>query len=73
MGNSDGGGCPRLFQLTARVDRVMGDAAYDRRHRNRARGTTVERMKTITAVTAEAKATTSGQVVVAKAAMMTTT
>jgi len=37
-GNSDGGGCPRLFQSTARFDRVMGDAAYDQRHRNRARG-----------------------------------
>ena len=24
----------RLFQLTARFDRVMGDAAYDRSHRN---------------------------------------
>ena len=37
-GDSDGGGCPHLFQLTARFDRVMGDAAYDRRHPNRARG-----------------------------------
>jgi hypothetical protein len=27
MGDSDGGGCPRLFQSTARVDRVMGDSA----------------------------------------------
>jgi len=72
-GDSDGGGCPRLFQSTSRVDRVMGDAAYDRRHRNRARGTTMETTKTTTAVTAEAKATTSGQVAVAKATMMTTT
>jgi len=38
MDNSDGGGCPRLFQPTARVDRVMGDAAYDRRHQNQVRG-----------------------------------
>jgi len=38
MGDSDGGGCPRLFQLTARFDRVMGDVAYDQRHQNRARG-----------------------------------
>ena len=30
-GDSDGGGCPRLFQSTACFDRVMGDAAYDRR------------------------------------------
>jgi hypothetical protein len=37
-GDSDGGGCLRLFQSTAPFDRVMGDAAYDRRHRNRARG-----------------------------------
>ena len=37
-GNSDGGGCPRKFHSTARFDRVMGDVAYDRRHRNRARG-----------------------------------
>jgi len=29
--DSDGGGCPRLFQSTARVDWVMGDAAYDQR------------------------------------------
>jgi len=36
-GDSDGGGCPRLFQLMARFD-SMGDAAYDQRHRNRARG-----------------------------------
>ncbi len=35
---SDGGGCPRKFHSTARFDRVMGDAAYDQRHRNRARG-----------------------------------
>jgi hypothetical protein len=32
MGNSDGGGCPRLFQSTVRIDRVMGDTANDRRH-----------------------------------------
>jgi len=31
-------GCPRPFQSTARFDRVMGDATYDRRHRNQARG-----------------------------------
>jgi hypothetical protein len=37
-GDSDGEGCPRLFQSMARFDRVMGDAAYDRRHRNSARG-----------------------------------
>jgi hypothetical protein len=37
-GDSNGGGCPRLFQSTARFDRVVGDAVYDRRHRNRARG-----------------------------------
>ncbi len=37
-GDSDGGGCPRLFQSTTRIDRVMGDAAYDWRHRNQARG-----------------------------------
>ena len=36
-GDSDGGGCSRLFQLTACIDRVMGDAAYDRRHRNQER------------------------------------
>jgi len=33
-GDSDGGGCPRLFQSMARFDRVMGDAAYDQRHPN---------------------------------------
>jgi len=33
-GDSDGGGCLRLFQSMARFDRVMGDAAYDQRHRN---------------------------------------
>jgi hypothetical protein len=33
----------------------------------------MEKMKTTTAVTAEAKATTSGQVAVAKAMMITTT
>jgi hypothetical protein len=33
-GDSDGEGCPRLFQSMARFDRVMGDAAYDRRHQN---------------------------------------
>jgi hypothetical protein len=33
-GNSNGGGCPRKFHSTALFDRVMGDAAYDRRHRN---------------------------------------
>jgi hypothetical protein len=38
VGNSDDGGCPRLFQLTAHFDRVMGDAAYDRRHENQGRG-----------------------------------
>jgi hypothetical protein len=38
-GDSNGGGCPRLFQSTpALFDRVMGDAAYDQRHQNRARG-----------------------------------
>jgi len=37
-GDRDGGGCPRLFQLMAHFDRVMGDAAYDQRHQNRARG-----------------------------------
>ena len=37
-GNRDGGGCLRLFQSTPCVDRVVGDAGYDRRHRNRARG-----------------------------------
>jgi len=26
-GDSDGGGCPHLFQLTTRFDRVMIDAA----------------------------------------------
>ncbi len=31
-------GRPRPFQSTARVDRVVGDAAYDRLHRNRAGG-----------------------------------
>jgi hypothetical protein len=31
-------GCPRPFQSTARVDRVMGDAVYDRLHQNRAGG-----------------------------------
>ena len=31
-GNRDGEGCPRLFQSMAHIDRVMGDAAYDRRH-----------------------------------------
>ena len=31
-------GSPRPFQSTARVDRVMGDAAYDWLHRNRAGG-----------------------------------
>ena len=35
---SDGVGCPRLFQSTVWFDRVMGDAAYDRRHRNQAKG-----------------------------------
>ena len=34
----DDGDCPRLFQSMARFDRVMGDAAYDRRHRNLVRG-----------------------------------
>jgi len=34
MGDSDGGGSPRLFQSTARFDKVMGDATYNRRHRN---------------------------------------
>jgi hypothetical protein len=33
-GDSDNGGCPRLFQSMARFDRVMGDAAYNRRHQN---------------------------------------
>jgi len=37
-GDSDGRGCPRLFQSMARFDRVMGDTAYDQRHRNRAMG-----------------------------------
>jgi hypothetical protein len=37
-GDSDGGGCPCLFQSTARIDRVMGDAAFNRRHQNRAEG-----------------------------------
>jgi hypothetical protein len=37
-GDSDGGGCPRLFQSTAWFDRVMGDAAYNRRHRNQVKG-----------------------------------
>ena len=32
-GVSNGGGCLRLFQSTAHVARVMGDATYDRRHR----------------------------------------
>jgi hypothetical protein len=27
-------GCPRPFQSTARFDRVIGDAAYNRRHQN---------------------------------------
>ena len=31
-------GCPCPFQSTARLYRVMGDAAYDRRHRNQVRG-----------------------------------
>ena len=26
--DSNGGGCMRLFQLTLRFDRIMGDAAY---------------------------------------------
>ena len=30
-GDSDGGGCPCKFHSTARFDRVMGDAACDRR------------------------------------------
>jgi len=38
VGDSDGGGCPRLFQSMVRFDRVMGDAAYDQRHQTRARG-----------------------------------
>ena len=38
MGDSDGGGCPCLFQSMAWFDRVMGDAAYNRRHQNRAKG-----------------------------------
>ena len=29
MGDSDGGGCSRLFLSTACFDRVMGDAAID--------------------------------------------
>ena len=33
-GDSDGEGCLRLFQSTARFDRVMGDAADNQRHRN---------------------------------------
>jgi hypothetical protein len=37
-GDSNGGGCPCLFQSTAWFDRVMGDAAYDRLHQNRAKG-----------------------------------
>ena len=36
-GDSDGGGCSSLFQSTAHVDWVMGDAAYDRHHRNQER------------------------------------
>jgi len=35
-GDSDGGGCPRLFQSTVHFDRVMGEAAYDQCHRNQA-------------------------------------
>jgi hypothetical protein len=27
-------GCPHPFQSTARFDRVIGDAAYNRRHQN---------------------------------------
>jgi hypothetical protein len=34
VGDSNGGGCLRLFQSTARFHRVMGDAAYDQHHRN---------------------------------------
>ena len=48
-GDSDGGGCPHLFQSTARFDRVMGDAAYDRRHRNQARGVTKTQQSTMAA------------------------
>jgi hypothetical protein len=32
VGDSDGEGCPRLFQSAVRFDRVMGDAAYDQHH-----------------------------------------
>ncbi len=31
-------GCPHLFRSMVRVDTVMGDAAYDRQHPNRAGG-----------------------------------
>ncbi len=31
-------GRPHPFRLTARVDRVMGGAAYDQRHRNQMGG-----------------------------------
>ena len=30
MGDSDGGGCSRLFKSMASIDRVMSDAAYDK-------------------------------------------
>ena len=36
-------GLPRPFQSTERVDRVMGDAVYDRLHQNRAGGGTKTR------------------------------
>jgi ATP-dependent RNA helicase DeaD len=48
-GDSDGGGCPHLFQSTARFDRVMGDAAYNRRHQNQAMGVTKTQQSTIAA------------------------
>ena len=49
MGDRDGGGCPHLFQSMVRFDRVMGDAAYDRRHRNQARGVTKTQQSTMAA------------------------
>ena len=37
-GDSNGGSCPRLFQSTECINTVMGDATYNQRHQNTARG-----------------------------------